>query len=753
MKQLKSKISKVLVLYIVLFSSVVTLVLTAIQLRLDYVDGINVIHQRINQIKLTNIDSITRSLWTLDSSLIQIQLDGLSRINDIIFVEITDKNHKLIASAGKVNTSNIVTDNIILSQKYRNKDTHLGTLKIVATKENLYQQLIDTIIVIFISQAIKTFLVSMFVLVIFYYLVTRHLEKIALHSAKLNLSSKPSPLILERSNLKIFQDDELMRVVDSINRMSNSIYESYANLIQKQNELADREAKFSAIYDSISDSVVFVDTERKIIQTNPAFLNQFGYTFEELKGHTTHMLYANPEEYEIQGKQRYHTNSHPNTSLYYIDYRRKDGTTFPSETLGGTVTLPDGTQLGYIGIIRDISDRIQAKKEEQQLQQQIQQSQKIEALGQLTGGIAHDFNNILASILGYSELSMMSLEKYNDDDLKGYIKQISLAGERARNLVAQMLSFSRSHPGEPLLIELPKLINEVILMLRPTIPSTIKIATEIDEHVPPVLMDMTQMYQILMNLCINARDSMISDGMLIIKLGYEANVSAICNSCKNAVHGKYVKLTVKDSGTGMKPEVLNTIFEPFMSTKDVGKGTGMGLAVVHGILHKHNSHIVVESELNVGTSFHLLIPPLNKSEITPAFKDKEHKISFNDGNNKHILIVDDEESIAIFLEELLKSYNYKVTYTTSSKQALEIFKSAPIDFDLIITDQTMPEMTGIEMIKQILQINTDIPIILCSGYSENIDEKLALEVGCAKYMKKPVRSQSLIQTLHDILNR
>lgn len=751
MKHLKSKISKVLVIYIVLFSSVITLILTAIQLRLDYKDGVKFIHQRINQVKLTNIDSITQSLWTLDHSSIQIQLDGLSRINDIIFVKITSHNDELIAAAGEINTKNTITESITLSQKYRDKDTYLGTLTIIATKENIYQQLLDTVIVILISQAIKTFLVSIFILFLFYYLVTRHLEKIAEYSAKLELSSKSEPLVLQRTKFKKYHDDELKRVVDSINRMSNNMYAAYYELILNQKELSEREAKFSAIYDAISDAVVLVDIDRQIIQTNPAFISQFGYSFEELKGHTTHMLYANSDEYGTQGKQRYNPNAHPNTSLYDIEYRRKDGSTFPSETLGAAITLPDGTQIGFIGIIRDISARILAEKQEQKLQKRLQQSQKIEAIGQLTGGIAHDFNNILASILGYSELSMMALEKYNDESLNDYINQIILAGERARDLVAQMLSFSRSNPGEPQLIELPNLIKEVVSLLRPTIPSSIELLTEIDDQVPPVLMDNTQMHQMLMNLCINARDSMKNDGTLTVKLSYVSSADDICTSCKDIIEGEYVKLSIKDTGEGIKPDVLETIFEPFVSTKEVGKGTGMGLSVVHGILHKHNSHIVVESELNSGSSFHLFIPPLKEINMTTSHETKNNKKILNNGNQKHILVVDDEESIAIFLQELLRRYNYKVTYTTSSKHALEIFKASTSDIDLIITDQTMPELSGTEMVKQMFEVKPNIPVVLCSGYSENIDEKSALDLGCIKYMEKPINSKKMIQALHDIL--
>lgn len=751
-KHLKSKISRMLVVYIVLFSSIVTLILTAIQLRMDYTAGINVIHQRIKQIELTNLDSITQALWTMDNLSVQIQLDGLTRITNIIFVEIMDKNKKLVAVSGEINTKNIIKKNIVLEREYRGKKTKLGSLMIVSTKENVYQQLIDAVVVIFISQAVKTFLVSLFMLSMFYYLVTRHLESIARHSDKLDLSSTPQLLRLDRSDSNMLKGDELDRVVVSINRMSNNIHQSYNELINSQQALADREAKFSAMFDAMTDVIIFADSERKIIQTNPAFHSQFGYKVDEVKGEFTQMLYADPEQFSKQGKACFNPNEPALSSRYEVEYRRKDGTVFPSETMGGPIYFSDGSLVGYLGIIRDISDRKQAEEDQSKLQKQLQQAQKMEAVGQLTGGIAHDFNNILAGILGYAELTKELVENYDDPRLIKYIDHINTAGERARELVLQLLSFSRGAAGELKPLKLPILINDVVSLLRPSIPSSIVLRTEINEHVPLVVMDSTQMHQILMNLCINARDSMKGNGRLTIKLAYEANVNASCNSCHNSIRGDYVKLTVEDTGSGIAVEMLDNIFDPFFTTKDIGKGTGMGLSVVHGILHRHQSHIIVETELNVGTKFHLLIPAVSEEYKIENTKPSSIRLSNTIGRGKHILVVDDEEVVGNFLQEFLQIYGYKITAVTSSKEALELVKQSAAEFDLIITDQTMPELTGVEMIKEIFKLTQDIPVILCSGYSDQVDEEKALQLGCAKYLDKPVNNQVLIQAVYGVLS-
>lgn len=758
MKHLKCKISRVLVLYIVLFSSVVTLCLTSIQLYIDYNNGIDTLHQRIEQIKLTNIDSITQSLWTIDYSSLNIQLNGLARINDIIYTELADENNKIITKSGEINTENTITEIIQLTQDYRGTSTTIGELTIVATKENVYQSLIDTVIIILVSQAIKTFLVSAFVLFIFYALVTRHLEKIAAFTEEIKIDSKSNHITLDRRHNFLLKGDELERLVDAINIMSDNIYQSYTDLINSKHMLSEREAKFTAMFDSITDSIVFVDTNRNILQTNTSFEKQFGYNLNELRGKTTEHLYAYPEQYAQQGKKRYNEKADPTPSIYQIDYKRKDGSTFPSETMGGAVTLSDGSLLGYIGIIRDITSRKQSEEENLKLQNQLQQAQKMDAIGQLTGGIAHDFNNILASILGYAELMSSQLDKSADTRLNKYIKHIITGGERARDLVSQLLVFSRAAPGDPHPIYLPDLIEEVISLVKPTIPSSIKLEIITDNDTPEVMMDTTQMHQILMNLCINARDAMHGKGTLSIKLSKEYNEDSFCSSCKKQLKGDYIKLTVSDTGTGINKDILDNIFDPFKSTKAIGEGTGMGLSVVHGILHKHNSHIIVETEAGAGSSFHLLIPPFSKldhinQKTDSEEKQKEIKVVPSNTTSAHILIVDDESSVAQFMQDLLEEFNYTITTTTSSKKAISLVENSPSEYDLIITDQTMPELSGTEMIKHVLDINPDIPVILSSGYNEQVSKQDAIKLGFSNYLSKPINSKLLIASIEEILQR
>ena len=229
-------------------------------------------------------------------------------------------------------------------------------------------------------------------------------------------------------------------------------------------------------------------------------------------------------------------------------------------------------------------------------------------------------------------------------------------------------------------------------------------------------------------------------------------IGGICSSCNEIIEGEYVKLSVSDTGTGIENDLLETIFEPFKSTKPFGKGSGMGLSMVHGILHQHNSHIIVETKKGTGSSFQLLIPPYLTTDTIKATDENNIIPTIVNTNNKHILIVDDEEVVVYFIQDLLEKHNYKTTTTTSSKNAIELVTNNPNDFDLIITDQTMPDITGTEMIQKIFLVAPDIPIILCSGYNKQVGEKEALALGCKKYLSKPIKNDYLIKSIQEILN-
>ena len=384
-------------------------------------------------------------------------------------------------------------------------------------------------------------------------------------------------------------------------------------------------------------------------------------------------------------------------------------------------------------------------------QNELQQAQKMEAIGQLTGGIAHDFNNILTSIMGYTELA---LDLYTDDsnpELAVYLNEVSLAGERARDLIAQMLTFSRATVTNSKSISLEPVVNEVIKLLQSTFPSSIQIHTDIDSSVSNIRIASTQLHQMVMNLCINSRDASEGEGIIDIKIRQLIDITAECNSCHGHIKGDFVELSVGDTGSGIESTVLEKIFNPFYTTKDIGKGTGMGLSMVHGIVHEHGGHILVETVMGKGTTFRLLFPAVSKEEHSTHVEELAFTESLPRTNGEHLLIVDDDESVATFISELLKRSGYQVTMMTSSKETLSLFKKNPQRYDLVITDQTMPDITGGELASKLLQVRPDIPIILCTGYSEKIDEKSALAIGIQRFLEKPIGPKVLLESVSRLL--
>ena len=409
-----------------------------------------------------------------------------------------------------------------------------------------------------------------------------------------------------------------------------------------------------------------------------------------------------------------------------------------------------GNIIGIVISGSDITERISAEHEQQRLERQLQHAQRMQSIGQLTGGIAHDFNNILASILGYTELALETDGKL-PDNIRNYLNQVHVAGERARELVQQMLAFSRGSKAEPRPLQLAPLIEETVGMLQSTLPSSIRLKTDIQPDLPIVMMDPTQLNQIILNLCINARDAMKGVGEINIETRLVEVHERECSSCHNNVSGHFISLSISDSGEGIDKEVQVRMFEPFFTTKHAGEGTGMGLSMVHGIMHEYDGHIVVESSAE-GACFHLLLPVREGAHQNDTETPDVVQLASPAGQSQaRILIVDDEPAVACFLQALFESKGFETTVFNDSQEAHAAFMRDPQAFDLVITDQTMPGLTGRELIRVILDVRPEIPVILCTGYTEEIDEEGALALGARAFMLKPLDSGSLVDTVRRLL--
>ncbi|GEM_PF-1035628 len=398
-------------------------------------------------------------------------------------------------------------------------------------------------------------------------------------------------------------------------------------------------------------------------------------------------------------------------------------------------------------------ERMNVEAEQIHLEKQLWESQKIEAIGNLTSGIAHDFNNILASVMGYSDLAI-NLVGDDQEKLKRFITEINKAGTRAKDLVSKMLMFSRKYPGEPEAIKLQQHILDILNMLRSTIPSTINIRTDFSSlnDNDLILADSVQIQQIVINMLINARDAIGEQGEILIVAKKRAYKESKCSSCNQNFSGDMIDLCIQDSGIGISSEMQSKIFAPFFSTKEVGKGSGMGLSVVHGIVHSHDGHIELDSTPGTGSKFCLLFPAYEKQTVNEKKVVTVKQKNILDNVGGRILVVDDEEAIVSHLETLINNNGYEVVTTTSADEALKLIKQEANKLDLIITDQTMPEMTGLQLAKETKQIRPDLPVVLCTGYNESISESNLHELNLSAYFIKPIDSHKLLFKLGELLS-
>ncbi|MEE4362959.1 MAG: cache domain-containing protein [Desulfotignum sp.] len=395
---------------------------------------------------------------------------------------------------------------------------------------------------------------------------------------------------------------------------------------------------------------------------------------------------------------------------------------------------------------RDITDLKHAESDRRKLAVQLEKAQKMEAIGTLAGGIAHDFNNILSSIFGYTQLAQMNIA--SPEKSRNHLDQVLKGAQRAAALVQQILTFSRQteYQKKPLKIHL--IIKESLKLLRSSIPTTIEIQTDIRSRAM-ILADPTQMHQVMMNLCTNAYHAMMADGgILTVVLEKQCMDSQQIPLESAAIPGEFMKLMVKDTGCGMDERTLAKAFDPYFTTKEIGRGTGFGLALVQAIVEEHQGFVTAESQPGKGSAFSVFIPIV---ESDPGFHIPEKPVHMT-GGNETIMVVDDEQDIRRLTRELLENLGYTVKTCEDGLKALAVFQKAPLDVDLVITDMTMPHMAGDELAARLIRIRKEIPVILCTGYSEQISEKQALDIGIVRYMAKPIQNQDLVRMVREVLD-
>ena len=518
----------------------------------------------------------------------------------------------------------------------------------------------------------------------------------------------------------------------------------FKELKKAENSLKESEERFRMAYHTSPDAIninrlgdgLFVDI-------NEGFTRLTGFTREETIGRASPEMniWCDPAERQALVRSLEENGYYENLEA---EFRRKDGSVGTGLMSARIIMLQQVPHI--LSITRDISDRKQAEEEKKKLEQQLQQAAKMEAIGGLAGGIAHDFNNILAAIMGFSELAM----EETDEALRRHdIDQIMQASGRAKNLIKQILAFSRQAGVDKKPLDLRAVVRDALSLLSSTIPSTIEIRRSIGDKPCIINADLTQMHQVLINLCTNAAQAMgEKGGLLDVRLSAVDIPNAALPGIADLKPGSYIDLAVSDTGHGIDPAIIDRIFDPFFTTKGAGRGTGLGLSVVYGVVKNHDGAVSVSSQPGEGAAFHIYIP---RADLPEQAGDVPVSASIPTGSER-ILFVDDEQLLVDFAMRMLFSLGYEVTAMTDSEEAFRTFQDNPGSFDLVITDMSMPHVTGIELARRIMEIRPKMPVILCTGYNEYITEEKANRQGIRAFVMKPFSKRELADVVRKILD-
>jgi PAS domain S-box-containing protein len=495
-------------------------------------------------------------------------------------------------------------------------------------------------------------------------------------------------------------------------------------------------AEYRAIIDNSLEGI-FIVQNHTLKFCNQRLAQMFGFKNPRDAIGIDVMELVSPQSRELVNRElEAHESGKKQTSHYDFFARRTDGSEFDVETLSSRIMYQGKPAVQ--AIIRDIS-------KQRQLEKQLHQAQKMETIGSLASGIAHDFNNILSIIIGYAELS---LDDYTSETkIKHNLEQVLSASYRAKDLAQQILSFGLQSEREKRPVKVNPIVQEVLTLIRASLPSSIHIHQNISETTYIVLADPTQLHQVLMNLCTNAGHAMQEKGGVLEVVLSDLNRDLEAISEQSLAPSPYLRLTVSDTGHGMKPEVMERIFDPFFTTKKKGEGTGMGLSVVQGIVKNLDGEISVESEVGKGTSFHLFLPIFEESE---GIEEKPKKPIPR--GNERILLVDDEVVLVNMGRKMLGQLGYDVVPVTESIEALETFRAAPESFDLVITDLTMPDMTGKQLARELVKIKPDIPVVVCTGFSREIKRDNIRDSGIKAFIIKPYNKEEIANIIRKVLD-
>jgi PAS domain S-box-containing protein len=735
--RLGSPLARRLIVAIVLVSSAITLCLTALQLYSNYRGEVRGIDASFQQVERVHLMTLAQALWSTNTRLLEVQLHGLARLPHLEYVEVREGD-KLWGSAGQRRSRKLIEHTLPITYAYRGEDVRLGTLTLVAGLDAIYQHLLDEALAILAGNALKTFLVAGFAFFFFHWLINRHLLGIAAYLRALDVRDDSPPLELQRRAGG--GPDELDELVAAINHMEQNVRRALRGL-------RDGEARLRLASEAANAGLWERDLRSERVFLSAEYLRRIGYQPGEL-GDSTEEWAAliHPEDRErvlrtlqdcVEGR----------TPFYESEYRlrHKDGSYRWFLSRGGVLRGGSERRARLLGVLIDITARKRAEEMREALEAQLRQAQKMEALGNLAGGIAHDINNVIGAVLGNAELA-------RQDAGPGHPAQESLAeirkaALRARDLIQQILAFSRQQQPERRVLSAREALEECVRLMRATLPSGVELAVELPPKAPTLLADRTQFHQVLMNLCTNAWQALEGrPGRVLVRLG-EAALDAEAATPLNLAPGRYVHVSVTDSGPGMDAATMARIFDPFFTTKPVGEGAGMGLAVVDGIVRSYAGAVRVESAPGRGSTFHVYLPAAEgEPEPAPAPPAAAPR-----GRGERILYVDDEEALVTLVTRLLTRQGYAVSGFTGADEALAALQAEPRAYDLVITDLNMPGLSGLDLAREVLRLHPHLPVAVTSGYVTDELHDEAARLGVREVIYKPNTVDEMTAAIHRVL--
>lgn len=659
----------------------------------------------VHETKYENLDEHTRiiasAMWIYESEGVKEYLNLACKANNYKYLAVRHKNGDLFVEIINSNLKPIDeflnSINLITTEKISSKVIYRGLI-IGEIKADWYNKSVYV-------YAYLIFIAFLLITILWFYLGFRKSKQ------KLEIS------VMERTL-------DLQKEISERKQTAEALKQSQSN--------------YRILIENLPQKIFLKDTQSTYITCNENLARDLKVTPQEFVGKNDYDFFPKElaEKYRNDDSRIMRNKSIEEIEEKYL----VDGKEHIVQTVKTAVLDEDGKVTGLLGIFWDITDQ-------RYMENQLRQAQKMESIGTLAGGIAHDFNNILGIIMGNAELAMLDIQ--DDNPARASLDELITASRRAKDVVRQLLSFARKTQISRTPIQILPVVQESLILVRSSIPVNIEIRQNFSDYIDPIVSDPIQINQILINLCTNAYHAMPEGGVIEVSLRNFELETVLPDQYPELEPGKYVKLSVHDTGCGISDDYIDRVFDPYFTTKTVGKGTGMGLSVVHGIVNEHGGTLYVKSELEKGTVFEVFFPSY-KGETTSETKTYQ-KVPQGAGAG-NILFVDDEVSLVKAMHKMLEGMGYDVDSTTNPDQAIEMFSMQPDRFDLVITDMAMPQMTGDRFITEILKIRPDIKIILCTGFSERINEEAAKDLGAHDYLEKPVDRDTFALRIRKVLS-